>query len=600
MDKQINSRYRQGKQLFPKLDEVQDFAGEAIDNISGQLDMPEMGICEDKFRYLFDQSLMAILVIRDNAIVDYNQAFANLTGYRKNEINNWVRGEHFKLVYPDDYELVMKKKSVLEEMLCGETVHFVFRIVSKGGQIKWLENFSRKVMFNGIEARFITLIDRTLMKQTEEKLKETQEILGAFMHQLPHAAFIKDHQRNLIFKNEYMMGRETIKQRIEAENADLDELTELIEETSEIDRKVLEGGSYNEIIEIGVGNSTEYWQLTKFQISRHNNPPMIGGIAEDVSEMIKSKREVAFLNEELEQKVRDRTSLLNDALEEYRFENEERRRTEVELIKMNEELQTAKELVDKDAERLQVMNEKLVRSEASLKEANDAKDMFFSIIAHDLKNPMQSLLMNAELLYRNHEKFEGDQMLKVFSSIYTETNNISSLLRNLLQWSQTQTGRIQYIPEAFVLGDVIEECVELFRGSIEQKRIKFRISDEVEAKVYADKNMARTIIRNLLNNAIKFTDINGQIEIGTALVKGFAGIYVKDNGIGIKEDDLEKTFKMNERYGARNVQGNGSGLGLILCKEFVEINGGKITVKSKYGQGSVFTFTLPLHEGRES
>ncbi|MBP7169211.1 MAG: tetratricopeptide repeat-containing sensor histidine kinase [Bacteroidales bacterium] len=256
-----------------------------------------------------------------------------------------------------------------------------------------------------------------------------------------------------------------------------------------------------------------------------------------------------------------------------------------------------KQLAEKNAELFEI-NKKLKESEKNLSELNATKDKLFSIIAHDLKNPFNALIGFSDILERNFNHLTDNEKKEYISVISESAQNLYKLLDNLLQWTRAQTGSINYIPEKFKLEPLIKQEVLNLNANAEKKRINVSVNASTAISVYADKNSIATVIRNLLSNAIKFTDIGGTIEIIASESKDFpkmAEVVVKDSGIGIDQDDLERIFMIDGSYSTKGTANEtGTGLGLLLCHEFVTKNSGKIWVNSSKGSGSEFHFTIPL------
>ena len=247
-----------------------------------------------------------------------------------------------------------------------------------------------------------------------------------------------------------------------------------------------------------------------------------------------------------------------------------------------------------DITRRKLAEEALKKSEAELRELNATKDKFFSIIAHDLKNPVNAIagfssMINERILIND---FEG---VRKFAAIINEsTHRISDLLHTLLDWSRSQSGSIRFNTEEVDIVNLIFDTTELFRASAYQKSIEISVDHPASIKVQADKSMVETIIRNLVSNAIKFTFPGGRILVSVQQTETEVLIRVSDNGVGIDSCNIDKLFKIEENYFTRGTQNEyGTGLGLILCKEFVGKHGGKIWVESEVGVGSSFVFTLP-------
>lgn len=244
--------------------------------------------------------------------------------------------------------------------------------------------------------------------------------------------------------------------------------------------------------------------------------------------------------------------------------------------------------------KLEKLFKKLAENEEKLREANATKDKFFSIIAHDLKNPLQSLLLSSDLLVKFRHQFDEVEMEKKHFYIRKTAKHMSELLESLLQWARTQTGRIDYKPERIDISLLVKENITVLYPNASKKDIEFDNKVRDNTFVHADKNMLTSILRNLLNNAIKFSNKGGKIET-IAIENGeFMEVIVKDNGIGISKEDQSKLFRLDVHHTTMGTdEEKGTGLGLILCKEFVEIHGGRIDVESEQGMGSTFKFYLP-------
>jgi len=241
--------------------------------------------------------------------------------------------------------------------------------------------------------------------------------------------------------------------------------------------------------------------------------------------------------------------------------------------------------------------EVLRKSEAELRETNAAKDKFFSIISHDLKNPFNSILGLSNLLVEQIKEKDYEGIEEYAGIIQKSSTRVYELLMNLLEWSRSQTGRMEFSPEYIELAALINEIVELLSDSAQQKSITIIKEFPGNMIVFADHAMISTILRNLISNAIKFTRLGGQIVISADKKPDELTVSISDNGIGIKKEAIGKLFRIDENLstvGTKNEKG--TGLGLILCKEFIEKHGGKIWVESEVGKGSTFYFTIPKNE----
>jgi PAS domain S-box-containing protein len=236
----------------------------------------------------------------------------------------------------------------------------------------------------------------------------------------------------------------------------------------------------------------------------------------------------------------------------------------------------------------------LRESEMQLRELNATKDKFFSIIAHDLKSPFNAIVGFSELLVEQVKEKDYEGIEEYAGYIHTSSLRAMSLLSNLLEWSRTQIGRMNYSPERIELQAIVNETIELLTDSAKQKGIAISNKIPVKLIVFADKTMIGTILRNLVSNAIKFTNTGGYVNLTAKQVDNELLVSVSDNGVGIRKEAIPNLFLIEESKSTSGTEKEtGTGLGLILCKEFIEKHGGRIWVESEEGVGSTFNFTLP-------
>lgn len=253
--------------------------------------------------------------------------------------------------------------------------------------------------------------------------------------------------------------------------------------------------------------------------------------------------------------------------------------------------------VSRAIERKKAEDEKLNYIE-QLKESNQTKDRFFSFISHDLRGPFSSLLGFSELILEDFEHLGKDDLKRYLEIINSTAKNLYHLLNNLLQFSRFQVGRVNFEPVKFNLKELVINCLNLLKGNAMKKDIELINNVENDCYVFADEEMINSVVQNLLTNAIKFTPRGGRIELSEVLSRedGTTSISVKDSGVGMTDEVLNSLFRVETiRSTSGTEKEAGSGLGLLLTKEFVEKNGGKLTVESSAGKGSRFTFTLPLN-----
>jgi signal transduction histidine kinase len=261
---------------------------------------------------------------------------------------------------------------------------------------------------------------------------------------------------------------------------------------------------------------------------------------------------------------------------------------------LNEIKEKNRELETQNLE-LQAMNEQLAHSEASLRNLNMMKDKFFFIISHDLKGPLNTLLGFLELLNINVDTFSRQEITQVGMSMNTSVRSLLNLLNNLLQWSVAQTGDMKVETVNFPLTHVVNENLELMKETARLKDIQLVADLEKDFLIRSDRNMTDSIVRNLISNAIKFTHAGGVVRVKAREKEALVEIVVEDTGVGISSEDLKQLFRNDVHHSTLGTtQEKGTGFGLLLCKEFVEKNGGQISIQSQLGQGTSISFTLPL------
>jgi two-component system sensor histidine kinase/response regulator len=249
------------------------------------------------------------------------------------------------------------------------------------------------------------------------------------------------------------------------------------------------------------------------------------------------------------------------------------------------------DLTDRRASELIIknQNEELLR-------LNAAKDKFFSIIAHDLKNPFSAIIGSSELLLSRADNHDIQEINRYATIINQSSKKALDLLLNLMEWSQIQTGRMVFEPEYFDIHFLVDETIELLLCNAEEKFISIRNTITESTTVHADKIMISIVLRNLISNALKYTNLKGMIEISSELQMDSIVISVKDNGVGIAKEVLDKLFQIDGVISTPGTQKEkGTGLGLILCREYLEKNKGVIWVQSVIKEGTTFYFSLPVN-----
>jgi signal transduction histidine kinase/ligand-binding sensor domain-containing protein len=294
-------------------------------------------------------------------------------------------------------------------------------------------------------------------------------------------------------------------------------------------------------------------------------------------------------NKELEDIVIERTDKI-------RLQNQALERQANSLTETINLLNETNNLLNDRQLHIQEQSEEIIAQRDQLSQLNATKDKLFSILAHDLRNPFHIIMGFSELLVTNFQKLSEVKIKTFLDSIHKSAYSGNELLENILQWSRVQTGRLTFEPEEHNLSGICEEVIRLFEGKAQQKEITINQLIDPDIFVIVDENMLKTIFRNLISNAIKFTSNNGSITLNAQISDDplYVEVAVSDTGVGIPESDVKNLFDIQNKVTTTGTaKETGTGLGLIICKEFVEIHKGKIPIISEPGKGSTFYFLLP-------
>ena len=293
---------------------------------------------------------------------------------------------------------------------------------------------------------------------------------------------------------------------------------------------------------------------------------------------------------------RMRLQLATETLEKERLALEKEKKELIEQQKQELQQQVKEKTTDLRLKNivLEETIEKVKESENKLSQLNQIKDKLFSVVSHDLRNPLATMQSFLKLITEHHEKMSEDERKKLFAEAQKSLDNLNELLYNLLQWSKSQMNLLQFRQDKLNVKSIIDGAVSLVQLHAHMKEVKIKVSVEESLAAHADKDMTEFIIRNLLSNAIKFSHRNSSVEVNAFPDGGQIEIEIVDHGIGISESKIKKLLETHTtitRHGTEKEKG--TGLGLLISKEFIEKNGGKLTIKSEAGKGSIFSFSVP-------
>lgn len=299
-------------------------------------------------------------------------------------------------------------------------------------------------------------------------------------------------------------------------------------------------------------------------------------------------------NRLLEAEVARRTHELSEANSYLVEKNEEINLQNEKLEEFNQEILRQSEKILEQQEQILAQNQQLEKTVKELHRSNQTKDRFFSILAHDLRNPVATLSGLAESLKNNLGQLSRNDIAEYVDSVYRSSQSVYTLLVNLLSWARTQSHDIQYSPVDFDICGLIRKNMALVEQQYKNKNISVRLTSTATHKVFADYNMIDAVVRNLLMNSVKFTHAGGSVDIVCEESGGETIIKVKDTGIGMTEEQLRDLFKIEKKSLAVGTMGEtGTGLGLVITKDFVEANKGTLKLTSQRGVGSEFIVALP-------
>ncbi|OSZ77754.1 hypothetical protein CAP36_15430 [Chitinophagaceae bacterium IBVUCB2] len=261
------------------------------------------------------------------------------------------------------------------------------------------------------------------------------------------------------------------------------------------------------------------------------------------------------------------------------------------LLQRNSELENRKKEIEEQKLIIEQKANLLEKQTAELRELDTLKNKLFSVIAHDLKTPMYAL----RNLFRNMQEYNlpGEEIKVMIPDVVTDLNYTTGLMENLLQWAKSQMQADALRPQLINVSELIREVMQLLRLQADAKKVYLENKADEPVYIYADKDMVNLVLRNLLSNAIKFTPENGYIFLGANETDSFVEVFVQDTGTGMSEEVMQKINANNYFTTKGTANESGTGLGLMLCKEFLAKNGGRMFVESEIGKGSVFSFTLP-------
>lgn len=600
---------------------------------------------EDLLDTLFDATKQLFVILGADQQILY------LNRYTKETVFQYFRlkinvGDHITQFIPP--EMVRSFDKYFDQCMKGQPAETEKRITMAGNYARWFRISFEPVWFRntGDKAAILNLVDITRDKDTQELHKENEANLKKLIDLIPQYVSLIDGSGKVLLANKAF--RELFSYFCpNPEGFYLEDLLhgpelaashmEKINRTLQNNRKTIQRDQHLVIS----SEKTIYINSTKAPFE-FKGQRVVMDIAEDVTESRKAQEQIKYLasilkNTEDMANIKDKNQRIvaaNDFMIKMagcQTIDELLGKTDVELFgdlphvrqymeddrkvlryPRNKLLTSEEPFVTPDGRRLTMLTKKfpifddegkviatatVTRDITRLKDITRTKDRFLSIIAHDLKNPFGSINGFSELIIKKACAGDTDRIIDFAQHIHKASKDSYELLENLLEWARSQSGEIAFSPQNLSLQRLLRENMRLLELSAENKEIELVCEPFEDMAVFADEDMTHTILRNLLSNAIKFSHRGSRVGVNVRSADKFVEISVYDNGVGLEPDELEKLFLINEKSSKPGTEReSGTGLGLILCKEFVERIGGKIGAESEAEQGSRFWFTLPLSQ----
>ncbi len=596
---------------------------------------------EKTYRTLIENANDGIYIRDKNGEIEFvNDKFTEIIGFKKEEI---IGTKSWDYIHPDDLKKIKKSSKSLSEI--GNGFHNSARIITRKGQTKHVDINTVPIILNDEEKAFGIVRDITHRVQIEKRLKMLSKVTteGIIIHQ----------NGKIIDTNPALLEMLRIDEKIAAKSSLFDfikkDYHEIVKEKLSQNYK----GTY-EIVVVRI-DKTEFPAEVKVKTIEFNNQTVRVVSINDVSNRKAIKKEIRQLSTAIKQSpvsiiITDLkgnieyanpqfTRITGYTYEEFIGQNPKILKTghtsreeyqelwktihngniwEGEFLNKRKdgttywESATISPIKDHEGKIINFLaikediterkkdREQLVETAQNLKKANATKDKFFSILAHDLRSPMGNIMQLSNLVYQNYNSFDDENKKNYIKLIKNLSEKTFELLENLLAWSRIQLNKIDFTPEKINIKNIAEEALDIYNENIKKKNLS--IDNQITQEVFAlaNEESIKLVIRNLLSNAIKFTPHGGKIELNTEKIKNKktgisqSKICIIDTGVGVPKDQLTKIFDIDRNFSTKGTDNEkGTGLGLILCKEFIQRNNGEIWVESTICKGSQFCFTLP-------
>lgn len=511
--------------------------------------------------------------------IDVNNQFCNILGLKLTQI----LGKTFRELDLNIQESVLKN---IDDFIkkYKEIDNIEIDIINGNNKELTIILTQKVISINGRDHYLSIIKDISDMRESLEDLIVTEEIFTSIFRISPDPIIITRLSDNYLmdvndrfleifgFTSEELAGNSFI-------SLNMIKSFEIYEDSQTILKD--NGEFYDYEMDFVKKNGLKFRGLLSQKILDIKGVPHVLTVIKDINQLKLYEKELVDLNRSLEERVDERTRELNEALNSLEDSNRE-------LTLLNHE-------VANESFKLIQLNTKLAISEKQLIDAAQMKDRLISILAHDLKNPLLALSLSAEILMMRADSFKPEEIKSKAKQIFDVIKNLNNLIENLLTWSRSQQGKIIFSPKSINIKEIVVNCINLYKENTEQKNQTVEIGVFPEMTIKADSDMIQTIIRNILSNAIKFTPKDGKIDISAVFENDLFALKISDSGVGMTPREIENLFKLDLSQSSKGTsKETGTGLGLIICKEFVDKHNGTIKVVSTKNQGTTFIIYLPL------
>jgi PAS domain S-box-containing protein len=525
-----------------------------------KLAIDELRRSETQFRSVWERSFDGMRAVNEEGVVVMvNDAYCRMADKSRDELI----GEHYSVIYEPD---VANRFQILSDRIRTDSVepHLERESILWNGKRVWFEISNSFIEGPAGKTLLSIFRDVTARKLAEEELKRSQDLYRTLFE---------------------LIGDYAYKFRINRYSAKLEWVSDSFADVT---------GYSVEAAQSGEINWTNIPHPDDRQIIRERVRRMLSGNPDMreyryVTRAGETRWARDYAQPMLDERTGEVVSIIGAVQDVTNRKNSEQR-----LRDYAEELRANRDQLEERAAELTTLNRRLAESEERLQKINADKDKLFSVVAHDLRSPFTGLIGYAEMLALEIDSLEPSEIKRFAGSMYRSISDIKNLIDNLLEWTRLQSGRITAAPATTYLVDAASEIVALYQSSASKKSI--RLIDDVDPTltVFADRNLLAAALRNLVGNAVKFTREGGVVRISAERGNREVVVSVADDGVGMSEERAAGIFdSANRQSSPGTADEKGSGLGLVITKEFVELNGGVIAVESAPDKGSVFRFTVP-------